>query len=377
MNTTISDAAVEVAHKVRVAYLNSAVQYGSMGVDERQIRAMRAALEATLPHLQQRPAEMAEPVVYQCPQCCTSMEVDQTAKPDAVRLRDELRERTPVGEQVSIPRYGLDHTELNRARISPDWRGEYVLFADHVAALAATGKQQVGDGIAETLEGVKAKLHPVEWSILMAGLSDARATEQVGEVQGDALRSFAREAVEYFRERSDVVDGDYGSPSPNQEMKLLSEGESALIAARQSVGRVPDGVWEALQRIIENSALHGPASNEDAILVARYRRDLLAAPSVPNGKLVAWWNGITPGYDGQGNYSIRWGADAENGAHDIPLYDGINPIHYQTPAQAVDMNILKLSRIIASYACSIEISAGMRAKCIRLQALIDGQAVQS
>ncbi|KWV46090.1 hypothetical protein [Stenotrophomonas maltophilia] len=50
--------------------------------------------------------------------------------------------------------------------------------------------------------------------------------------QGDALRSFACEAVEYFRNRSDVVDGDYGSPSPNEEMKLLSEGEAAL-AARQ------------------------------------------------------------------------------------------------------------------------------------------------
>ncbi|HEL3822467.1 TPA: hypothetical protein UM684_000714 [Stenotrophomonas maltophilia] len=56
--------------------------------------------------------------------------------------------------------------------------------------------------------------------------------------QGDALRSFACEAVEYFRNRSDVVDGDYGSPSPNEEMKLLSEGEAAL-AARQPVGWQP------------------------------------------------------------------------------------------------------------------------------------------
>lgn len=70
--------------------------------------------------------------------------------------------------------------------------------------------------------------------------------------QGDALRSFACEAVEYFRNRSDVVDGDYGSPSPNEEMKLLSEGEAAL-AARQPVGepvawkyqdKAADGVWE-------------------------------------------------------------------------------------------------------------------------------------
>ncbi len=57
----------------------------------------------------------------------------------------------------------------------------------------------------------------------------------------------------------------------------------------------------------------------------------------PNGKLVAWWNGIMPGYDGQGVPSIRWGADAENSGHDIPLYDGYNPVHYQQPAQAVDL----------------------------------------
>ncbi|MET3929523.1 uncharacterized protein YukE [Lysobacter sp. OAE881] len=54
--------------------------------------------------------------------------------------------------------------------------------------------------------------------------------------------------------------------------------------------------------------------------------------AVPNGKLVGWWNGITPGFDGMGAPSVRWGADAENSGHDIPLYDGYNPIHYVTPA---------------------------------------------
>ncbi|NGM56527.1 hypothetical protein G5C63_19670 [Stenotrophomonas pavanii] len=62
-------------------------------------------------------------------------------------------------------------------------------------------------------------------------LSELSAQPSPGD-QGDALRSFACEAVEYFRNRSDVVDGDYGSPSPNEEMILLSEGEAAL-AARQ------------------------------------------------------------------------------------------------------------------------------------------------
>lgn len=34
---------------------------------------------------------------------------------------------------------------------------------------------------------------------------------------------------------------------------------------------VPDGVWEALQRLIENTATMGPASREDAMTIARYR----------------------------------------------------------------------------------------------------------
>ena len=51
---------------------------------------------------------------------------------------------------------------------------------------------------------------------------------------------------------------------------------------------VPDGVAEALQRLIENGAVLGPGSAEDALLVARYRQHLLAcAPSAPDGwKLV-------------------------------------------------------------------------------------------
>ncbi|QYW02190.1 hypothetical protein CPT_Sonora_089 [Stenotrophomonas phage Sonora] len=60
-----------------------------------------------------------------------------------------------------------------------------------------------------------------------------------------------------------------------------------------------------------------------------------------SGKLVGWWNGITPGYDGQGDWSIRWGADAENSRHDIPLYDGLNPIHYQQPAQGIDLTYIR------------------------------------
>ena len=62
---------------------------------------------------------------------------------------------------------------------------------------------------------------------------------------------------------------------------------------------VPDGVVEALQRLIENGAVLGSASAEDALLVARYRQRLLAcAPSVPIAALrpvIDWLrNGCDP-----------------------------------------------------------------------------------
>lgn len=64
--------------------------------------------------------------------------------------------------------------------------------------------------------------------------------------------------------------------------------QTATVAQAQPAPSVPDGVAEALQRLIENGAVLGPASSEDALLVARYRQRLLAcAPSVPDAwKLV-------------------------------------------------------------------------------------------
>ncbi|EKT4107929.1 hypothetical protein QEG46_003951 [Stenotrophomonas maltophilia] len=78
------------------------------------------------------------------------------------------------------------------------------------------------------------ELNPYGGSVEVRALTVAPSAQPSPGGQGGALRSFACEAVEYFRNRSDVVDGDYGSPSPNEEMKLLSEGEAAL-AARQPV----------------------------------------------------------------------------------------------------------------------------------------------
>lgn len=67
--------------------------------------------------------------------------------------------------------------------------------------------------------------------------------------------------------------------------KFIAEinGPTHMGEPAQPAPSAPDGVVEALQRLIENGAVLGPASSEDALLVARYRQRLLAsAPSVPD-----------------------------------------------------------------------------------------------
>jgi hypothetical protein len=94
-------------------------------------------------------------------------------------------------------------------------------------------------------------------------------------------------------------------------------------------------------------------NDTDFVVRTVYAAPVAAAPVEPNGKLVGWWNGITPGYDGQGIPSIRWGADAENSGHDIPLYDGYNPIHYQQPTPAapgIDSEVRRLVSETEHYA---------------------------
>ena len=42
------------------------------------------------------------------------------------------------------------------------------------------------------------------------------------------LRAALEQCEEYFDDRADVVDGDYGVPAPNTEMQMLSEVRAAL-----------------------------------------------------------------------------------------------------------------------------------------------------
>lgn len=71
------------------------------------------------------------------------------------------------------------------------------------------------------------------------------------------------------------------SPSLEGECKVAAqEMQHALENAPQPV---PDAVWEALQRMIEDGGTKGPASREDALTVARHRDRHLFMQAVPAG----------------------------------------------------------------------------------------------
>jgi len=75
-----------------------------------------------------------------------------------------------------------------------------------------------------------------------------------------------------------------------------------------------------------------PEAQAEHARLLSVRRAIIAALSGGEAP-VAWWNGIKPDVTDRSPYgpSVRWGADAENSRHDIPLYAGYNPVHL-TPA---------------------------------------------
>jgi hypothetical protein len=64
-------------------------------------------------------------------------------------------------------------------------------------------------------------------TILRDALGDVMATIRMRKHVG-ALRRVLLELEEYFEDRADVIDGDYGQPRPNREMQLLTEIKDAL-----------------------------------------------------------------------------------------------------------------------------------------------------
>lgn len=83
-------------------------------------------------------------------------------------------------------------------------------------------------------------------------------------------------------------------------------------------GSVPDYVNEALQRLIENGGNLGPASREDALVVAQYRRELLTTPK--------------PESDGMANLveGLAKQAESENISVEVVFDDGYTREEFDT-----------------------------------------------
>ena len=101
---------------------------------------------------------------------------------------------------------------------------------------------------------------------------------------------------------------------------------------------------------------------------------------VAEAKPAAWWNGVSPSRTGNPDYdpSVRWGADAEDDWHDIPLYAGRNPVHYQQPDPATDLEQFRvlaqggIDALNESMFGNYQTALALRS-FKRLLALIDGQ----
>ncbi len=164
------------------------------------------------------------------------------------------------------------------------------------------------------------------------------------EVSEDERARFEAWARPRFPE-AEVFDRIHGRPggweyNGNYVQAAWAGWQAALAATgKQHVGGVPDCVWEALQRIIENSALHGPASNEDAILVARYRRDLLAsrqpAGQAPGARIEDYGSSICAAVNARLR-ELDWDV-ADEDLHDaVEIAVRTTPIP-ASPAQGIDL----------------------------------------
>lgn len=277
--------------------------------------------------------------------------VDERAFDETIGQRDRYHE---VADELAEHIARITGVEIGEhSSVNCPWQNAIEAAEDYKPAqadLAATGKQQVG-------EGQDSRAH-----------FEARASRE-----GYPIR------------RGFGAADDYGFVETRRMWQ-------AWQAARQPGAQEPTHwqhceiphlcVTDATKRELKE----GETGNGIRKIDAAYSIPLYAAPPAQvasNGKLVAWWNGITPGYDGQGDWSIRWGADAENSRHDIPLYDGFNPIHYQQPAQGIDLGQFRtavdgwrqyLDRVVADTSATQSdrrVAAGRVREAIRLLALID------
>lgn len=200
---------------------------------------------------------------------------DEAKKPEAVRLRDELRERAEFEAWAAAQSYRASNIDTARDSVVSEW---YVsdtaalAWSAWQAALAANGKQQVGDiptmdaGLAAwlTARGLMPNADEdgcVEMDDVIAALNEHERQlapeQQVGEVQGPSS------LVDRLREHADLY-------SPGELRSTLTEAAKAL-AARPTVESA-EKLDRALGETIDQRDRYHDAADDLAGHIARITR---------------------------------------------------------------------------------------------------------
>ena len=177
---------------------------------------------------------------------------------------------TEEGVSVSVPW----HHHEGFDRVGP-------LYTHPVSADVPSGMSDRLDVLAQGLENLQRNSgsDAYQWGFIGAMLKD--------------VKSMISDCAPQLEDRPGL--GQRKAAQIGQIIGVLVQNQDGKVAAVTDLGRctwlnqdvtvagggasVPDGVWEALQRLIENGASLGPASMEDALLVATHRKGLLTAPT--------------------------------------------------------------------------------------------------
>ena len=198
MNGKVTEAAVAAAVK---AYEKLSEWGDSLGNDAER-ECMRAALEAALPHL-------------------------QPAKPEAVQLRDELRERTPV--DYAIEHAGYLVTAANQMIEARNELDALVMRQDEGGDVGDDEMQAAQEAVGDASNVLRLAIHEFEKRRDRA--LAATGKQQVGEVQG--LDALAEKLVSDWQ-----ADGRM-QPHAWDYRGFAKDAMTRIIAARQPVGQEP------------------------------------------------------------------------------------------------------------------------------------------
>lgn len=178
----------------------------------------------------------------------------QPAKPEAVRLRDDLLERaefeawcTSQRFPMSTQRMPTDGNEYRSLKAREAWRVWQ-------AALAAAGKKQAAvpqfHHVKKVVEHFNMAVTPQQMAEAIAGAPDSlfsmeaahkafagAGKQQVGEVQGDGLDQLAQAAYKALQATGHLCGGDPFDNATEDDKDAMRRVAAAVLAARQPVGQ--------------------------------------------------------------------------------------------------------------------------------------------